>query len=474
MRAFQARRLASKSAKCFGPVVSGMMTESQQLSPALMAVPSTAGFDNSGFAPDKLISFGTRVRKSPFFQAQKKNKVAEFSVYNKTLLPISWGTQTGVEEYENLCKNVCLWDVSCQRQVALSGPDASKLAQLLSTRNLTKFRPGEAKYVICTDSKGTVINDPLVLKLADDSYWFSIADRDFELWAQAHACSRNFDVDVSELEVPVMAVQGPRSRDLLLEVFGWDVVGDLKFFNFRKVEWHGVPTLVARAGWSPELGYEIYPIPGGEGREKLDARIGSAMWEELVDKGAAHGLGFGTPNQPRRLEGGMLSSCDYEVTRLNALELGLPSHLVNLDMAPNFVGKDGLKGLRQAALDRASSSTSQAAAANPGADRLVVGIQVDTDLPLSVGMHDAWDVQARLPNDSTATASDPIVGKVSSIAKSPKVGAHIGLATLEAGLCDAGTRITVLTPEGPRGATVVALPFPETSSPDHRSTFTPL
>lgn len=436
--------------------------------------PETSPDHQGAASPLPPILLGTRVRKSPFVDGMLRSGVTDFTIYNKMILPTK-GPQPVEEEYWKLVNNAVLWDVSAQRQIEFKGPDAAKLAQYLSSRNLDKFKVGQGKYVICTDADGTVINDPLVLKVSEDRFWFSIADRDLELWGKAHAMAQGFDVDIKELEVPVLAVQGPQSPDMLRKVFGSEVIDGLKFFNYRETTWHGRRTLVLRAGWSPERGYEIYPIPDGEGREgPLDQAVADAMWDELCEAGAEHGLAFGGPHQARRLESGMISSCDYEATVLNALELGLPKAIVNLDMKHDFVGKEALKARRDSALleqqeqeqEEEEASTSLAAR-NPGADRLMVGIKfLDDDSSDLAAFPDAA-MTSVWPIADDATGA--IVGHITSIGRSPRVGCRIGVASIDATLADAGTAgLTVHTPQGSWGIVTAAFPFPGTEAPDHR------
>ena len=108
-----------------------------------------------------------------------------FSVYNHMYMPISFnGT---VEDYKNLLNGVQLWDVSVERQVQIKGPDAEALSQFLTPRNIKKCSKGQAMYAPFLDFKGGFINDPVMLKIDDDCYWFSLADGDALLWVQGIA-----------------------------------------------------------------------------------------------------------------------------------------------------------------------------------------------------------------------------------------------------------------------------------------------
>jgi len=399
---------------------------------------------------------GTRVKKSPFFEASMRYGATGFTVYNRYIMPVQWQGQTATDEYWRLVKNVCLWDVSVQRQVELHGPDALALAQYISSRNLTTQKTGTGRYAICTDEDGIVINDPLVLKLSEDRYWFSIADRDLELWAKAIAYTKGFDVKVKELDVPVLALQGPESTKMIEELFG-EECSRLKFFEFKEVMWHGMPTLICRAGWSPERGYEIY-VRGG-----LKEHIASRMWTEIVECGKAYGLMFGSPHQARRIEGGMLSSCDYSNTSLNALEMGLPTKFFALETDLEFMGK--------AALQQKLKT---------GITRQVVGLEFPQEARFESSMTHSWGVcehtqhQVVLDEDcgpcvrSSSGDALSLYGAVTSMGYSPRVKCQIGIATVDKSLSQDGTEILVMTPEGPYTATVRAFPFEGTSTPMHK------
>ena len=235
-----------------------------------------------------------------------------------------------------------------------------------------------------------------------------------------------------------------------------------------QVEWHGTTTLVLRAGWSPERGYELYPIPEGDATSPLPQSTAEAMWADLVEAGRPLNVSFGGPHQARRLEGGMLSSCDYEASKLNALELGLPKFLVNLDMEHDFIGKNALVFMRNAGIAATEAATEAAtrggklAALNPGAKRLVAALAFDTEDSLPP-MSSPWLVRGE-DDDSLEE------GLLTSLGFSPRVGKFIALASVPAHLADPGTRVLVETPCGrTEVAEVAAIPFPGTESPLHRS-----
>ena len=126
--------------------------------------------------------------------------VTGFYPYNNMLMPTGFGHPE--EEYWRIINGVSMWDVAVERQVELNGPDASKLAQILCPRDLTKCREGQGKYVALCNHDGVIINDPILLKLSENRFWLSIADNNIVLFARAVAAERGLNVTVFEALVP--------------------------------------------------------------------------------------------------------------------------------------------------------------------------------------------------------------------------------------------------------------------------------
>jgi len=366
-----------------------------------------------------------RFRKSPYFEATLRWGVQSFQPYNHILMPQIFSSEE--DECENLRKNVCLWDVSCERQIEVSGEDALQLAEMLTPRNVSSMKVGEARYAVMTDEEGKVINDPVVLKIAEDRYWFSIADQDMLYWIKGLALGRGLKVKVFEADVSPLAVQGPKSLPLMKELFG-DWVEELKYFNFRETELDGIPMVVCRSGWSPERGYELFLMDGSRGDE---------LWEKLMAAGQKYGIKPGRPNLIRRLEGGMLSFGVDITPEHNVLELGLPPKWCGPDKSAEFLGKAAIKQLLESG----------------GPKKRIVGLELqkcDVEDRNLGPMMKPWDV---LENDA-------VVGKVTSITFSPVMGAHIAIATLTTDMSSAGTEVRVDTVCGGRRTAVVRkLPF---------------
>ena len=267
----------------------------------------------------KEFSFGTQVRKSPYFDATVRWGAQGFSVYNHMYIPRDFGNP--VQNFWNLVNDAILCDVAVERQVEITGPDAAQFVQLLTPRNLSECAVGQCKYVLITDENGGVLNDPVLLKLADNHFWLSLADSDILMWAKGVAVNSGLDVNLCEPDVSPLQLQGPKSGDIARAIFG-DRIDDLKYYWLEEFELNGIPLIISRTGWSSELGYEIYLRDGSRGNE---------LWDHIMKIGEPMGLVPGHTSTIRRIEGGMLSyQADMDCT-VNPFELGL-GRLVDLEM----------------------------------------------------------------------------------------------------------------------------------------------
>ena len=276
------------------------------------------------------VVFSPRVRKSPFFQSTIKHGAKAFTVYNHMYLPVSF--ENTITDYNNLLQGVQLWDVGVERQVQIKGPDAASLIQFLTPRNIKKCSVGQAMYAPLLDFQGGFLNDPVMLKLAEDFYWLSIADGDSLLWVEAIAKGYNFNVEVEEPDVSPLQVQGPNSAKLMTKVFG-EWVDDLGFYRFKEFTHNGISMVIARMGYSRELCYEIF---------LLDYSKGNELWEMLWQAGQEFNISPGGPNIIFRLEGGILSYlADFDRTN-NPYEVGL-DWMIDFDQEDDFIGKEALR-----------------------------------------------------------------------------------------------------------------------------------
>ncbi|WP_235937172.1 glycine cleavage system protein T [Vreelandella azerica] len=208
--------------------------------------------------------FGTQIRKSPYFAATQRWGAQGYSVYNHMYIPRDFGSPE--QNFWNLVNTAILCDVGVERQVEITGPDAAEFTQLLTPRNLSNMAVGQCKYVLITNASGGILNDPILLRLAENHFWLSLADSDILLWAQGVAINSGLDVTISEPDVSPLQLQGPVSGEIMKALFG-DSIMDLRYYWLREVELDGIPMIVSRTGWSSELGYELYLRDGSRGDE---------------------------------------------------------------------------------------------------------------------------------------------------------------------------------------------------------------
>ena len=362
--------------------------------------------------------FGTQVRKSPFFDATVRWGVEAFSIYNHMYLPRSFGDP--VANFWNLVDHAILCDVGAERQVEVAGPDAARFMQLLTPRNLAKMRSGQCKYILLTDEQGGVLNDPILLKLAEDRFWISLSDSDILLWAKGVAVHSGLDVTLGEPDASPLQLQGPKSLAVMQSLFG-DAFDDLAHFHHREAELQGIPLIVSRTGWSKEFGFELF---------LLDSTRGDELWELVMAAGLPHGLKPGHTSTIRRIEGALLSYRADADSRTNPYELNL-GRLVDLDMEADFIGKAALRRIKE-----------------QGPKRRQVGLVIDGE-PLSGANTEYWAV--------TRDGTD--IGTVTSAIHSPRLNQNIALALLAANEAELRAQVQVEMPEGKRSAEVTDLPF---------------
>ena len=285
------------------------------------------------------VAIGCNVRKSPYFDATVADGVKSFSVYNHMFAPAHFGDPLG--EYQALLDSVVMWDVSCERQVQLDGPDAETLMRYLTPRNIEGTVIGQGRYVPLCDYDGNLINDPVLQKLSEQCYWLSLADSDILLWVQAIAAERGLDVRATEPDVSPLGVQGPRADDVVATLFG-DWVRDLKYFWFRDTELDGIPLLLARSGWSKQGGFELY---------LRDSRHGTALYDRVKQAGAPFGIVPAAPSDIERVESGLLSYGADARYGVNPFEAGL-GKFVDLDRDDEFIGKGALGRIAEEGIKR--------------------------------------------------------------------------------------------------------------------------
>ena len=362
--------------------------------------------------------FGTQIRKSPFFDSTVRWGAKGFSTYNHMYIPRDFGDPE--ENFWNLINDAILCDVAVERQVQIKGPDAGKFVQMMVSRDLSEMSIGQCKYVILTNQHGGILNDPVLLKIDEDCFWFSLADSDVLFWAQGLAVSSNLDVDISEPDVSPLQLQGPKSREIMIELFG-DDISDLKYYWFKPFDLDDIKLIISRTGWSSELGYEIF---------LLNSKDGNRLYEKIMKIGVNHGLKPGHTSTIRRIEGAMLSyHADMDINT-NPYELGLDK-FIEIDKDFDFVGKNALKEIRQ-----------------HGVYRKQIGLEIKVE-PMSGPNTRFWDIKV----------DNQTVGQVTSAVYSPRLKKNIALAMILKEHSIIGNDVEVISGDEIMPAKVVEKPF---------------
>jgi aminomethyltransferase len=334
------------------------------------------------------------------------------------LFPICFGDLE--EEYWHLVNHVTLWDVSVERQVEITGPDAFAFTSMLTPRDLARCAVGEAKYVVITDQAGGIINDPVLLRLGESHFWLAAADSDVLLWARGVASHAGLRVRIAEPDVSPLQLQGPKAQEVAGALFG-EPVRTLRYYRFLETSLDGIPLVVTRTGWSGEIGYEIYLRDGSRGDE---------LWERIMAAGRAQRIRPTGPSDIRRIEAGILNwGADFGLEN-NVYEVGL-ERLVEPSKRERYLGADALARIKAA-----------------GVEQKLVGIEIEG--PRIELNATKWPVRA----------GRDAVGRVTSAVWSPRLAKNIGYAMLRVAHASLGARLLVdVAGAGERPATVVPMPF---------------
>jgi len=371
-----------------------------------------------------LVQCGARLRRSPYYEAEQRYGPLGYTVYNHMLFPIRFDDFEA--EYWHLLNHVTLWDVAVERCLEISGPDGFRFTQLLTPRDLSACAVGQAKYVLVTAPDGGILNDPVLTRMDENRFWLAQASSDTLFYAKGLAAQVGMDVELREADVHPLQLQGPKSKDVVRDLFGEGIL-DLRYYYFTEADVDGIPVVVTRTGWTSEVGYEIYLCDSGRGTD---------LWERIMQAGAPYDIRPTGPVDIRRVEGGIFNWGADMTYENNPYEMGL-DRLVSLDV--DCMARDALKRIKE-----------------HGVTRRIVGVEFDGErFPLF--NFTKWPVH----HDGRH------VGKVTSAVYSPRLQRNIGYAWVPVELSETGTKLDVESEWGDRSASVVPMPFvdPEKAIP---------
>ena len=362
--------------------------------------------------------FSLRHRRSPFFEATRRAGCKAYGVYNHMYLPKYYDEP--MAEYRHLLDHVTLWDVSVERVVEITGPDASAFINTLTPRDLTKCAVGQGKYVLITAEDGGIVNDPVLSRIGENQWWLALADSDAGLWARGVATNSGLDVTVREPEVYPVQVQGPKSKDVMVALFGDSVLG-IRYYWTMEADLDGIPVVICRTGWSGEVGYEIY---------LRDPSRGEDLWNRIMAAGEPHNIRPIAPSQARRIEAGIFNYGADMTIENNPFEITGLERLVE-DQAADYIGKEALMRIKA-----------------EGVKQKLVGIEVEGEA-LSFEAAEPWP----------AYKDGKQVGRTTSVIWSPRLEKNIGYVWVPIELSEPGNVLDIEMPHDTVKGRTAALPF---------------
>jgi len=373
----------------------------------------------SGPTPVQML-ISTRVRKSPYWHLSVEAGCWRATVYNRMYHPRGYTRPDdggAMAEYDALINHVTMWNVAVERQIQVKGPDAEAFVNYVITRDATKIQPMKGKYVILCNEDGGILNDPVLLRIAEDEFWFSISDSDLELWMRGVNIGKGFDVTIAEIDVSPVQIQGPKSEDLMVDLFG-DAVRDLPFYGLMEGEVAGCDVIVSQTGFTGEKGYEIYLRDATLHAEK--------MWDAVLEAGEKHQLMVIAPAHHRRIAAGILSwGQDIDQETL-PFQCNLAYQVPRLKTA-DYIGKAKLEAVRD-----------ELEAGRYPFRNIMVGMKLGGK-PITDYAPDFWLV-------SGPQGGEPI-GYVTSPWYSPELGVNIALAWVPVEYKELGTLLNVWLPD---------------------------
>ncbi len=294
----------------------------------------------------------TRVRKSPYWHLSMQAGCWRATVYNRIYHPRGYVKPEdggAMVEYDAIKNHVTLWNVAVERQIMVKGPDAEKFVDYVITRDASKISPMRGRYVILCNSYGGVLNDPILLRISQDEFWFSLSDSDIGLYLQGVNCDKRFNVDIHEIDVSPVQIQGPKSINLMKDIFQDQVDFDnLPFYGLAEGKVAGRSCIISQTGFSGEAGFEIYL--------RDSTLYAEDMWKTILEAGKKHNLMVIAPAHHRRIQAGILSWGQDMDQQHNPFQCNL-GYQVSLsgkgewDKKGDYIGKDALEKMKADLLD---------------------------------------------------------------------------------------------------------------------------
>jgi aminomethyltransferase len=353
-----------------------------------------------------------QLTKETAFHPRLSALTRNYVEYRGYWLPARFNNEGPVEEYWACRKDVTVTDLSPLRKFEVTGPDAEALLQYCCTRDIRKLSAGQVVYTAMCYENGGMIDDGTVFRLAQNNFRVVCGDDFSGQWLRQQAEKMGYKAWVrsSTDQLHNIAIQGPKSRDLLKEIL-WTspaqpTIGELEWFRFavaRIGHFEGAPIVVSRTGYTGELGYEIFCHP------KDAVAVFDAVWEA----GKKYGLkpmGLEALDMVR-IEAGLIFA-NYEFSsETDPFEAGIGFAVPLKSKLDDFIGK-------QALIQRKEHPRHK-----------LVGLDLDSNESVGHGDH--------------VYIGRAIIGVVTSSTRSPILGKNIALARVDALHSEVGTEIEI-------------------------------
>lgn len=254
---------------------------------------------------------------------------AQMSPFGGFDMPIQY---KGIVEEHNAVRTACgVFDVSHMGEVAITGPDAERYVNYIFSNDVSGAPIGQCFYGMMLNQNGGVVDDLLVYKRGEESYFLVINASNIEKdvdWIRSNREGFNVEIDHLSDALGELAIQGPDAEKVVTEVLGIEC-SDLTFYTFKELEYEGKHMIISRTGYTGEDGFEIY----------TDHELTIKLWERLLASGRVEPCGLGC-RDTLRFEVGLPLYGDELADDITPVEAGL-TMFVKLDK-PEFIGKEAI------------------------------------------------------------------------------------------------------------------------------------
>jgi glycine cleavage system aminomethyltransferase T len=366
--------------------------------------------------------FGPWYRRSPFFEATRRAGCSAYDIYNHMLLPAYYDDPE--VEYWALLNDVTVWDVGVERTVQVSGPDADRLVDLLTCRDLSRCAVGQGKYMIVTAPDGGIVNDPVLMHVDESTWWMQLADGDAHLYAMGVASQLGMDVEITLPDVYPMQVQGAKAAKTLEKLVGASIY-DIKYYWCERFDIKDIPVVITRTGWTAVQGFEVNILSNERGDE---------LWNAIFEAGEEFNIRAVAPVEARRIEAGIMNLNSDMTLANNPFEIMGFERLVE-EQPQDYIGKQALERIRR-----------------EGVRQKLVGIELEgTELRAELSWF--WPVRR----------DGKEVGRVTDAVWSPRLEKNIGYVWVPSELAEPGIELQIESEHGPMVGRTARIPFVDPS-----------